>query len=287
MDAARLRTRLVVVLFAAVGTLVAVLAVGRRRERRETTRRLDDLRTAEADRPEPTVDAEEFEGLPDPVRRYLRTAIPEGRRRVEEVRLEQEGTLRLGGQASPWKPFTATQWISTHPPGFLWQASVRVAPLLSPTVRDAYVDGDGSARVSLFGLVPLGGADPSPELNQAELVRYLAEAVWCPTALRPSEGVEWEAVDDNSARATLEHGGATASLTFHFAEGVVARVHAEERYREVDGDLVPTPWTGRWRDYQRRNGMLVPTAGEVVWHLPDGDLTAWRGRVTDVDHRPG
>jgi hypothetical protein len=279
---ARLRTRLVAFL---VGVVV-LLGVGRVRDRRETTRRVAELRAAAEDRPIRRVTDEDFRGLPDPVRRYLRNAIPEGRPYVDAVRLEQEGTLRLGGHSSPWKSFDATQWITVAPPGFLWRAAVRVAPLTSATVRDLYRDGSGSARVSLFGLVPLGRADPAPELNEAELMRYLAEAVWCPTALLPAEGVEWDAIDDRSARATLEHGGATASLVFHFAHGEVTRVHAEGRYRRVDGDFVPTPWTGRWRDYQRRGGVLVPTAGEVVWHLPDGDLTAWRGRVTDIEHRP-
>ena len=34
-------------------------------------------------------------------------------------------------------------------------------------------------------------------------------AAWYPTALLPRQGVRWEAVDDRSARATLEEGDVT------------------------------------------------------------------------------
>jgi hypothetical protein len=30
--------------------------------------------------------------------------------------------------------------------------------------------------------------------------------------------------------------------------------------------------------------MRIPMVGEVVWHLPDGDLNAWRGRVTEISY---
>ena len=272
-------------LLAPLVAIAGLLVAGVARERRRTTQRVAELRSHAVRRGARTVDADDFEDLPAPVRRYFENVLPDGQPFVDEVRLEQAGTLRLGEHGSPWKSFAATQWVTTNPPGFLWRAAIRLLPLVRVSIIDVYRGGDGDARVSLFGL-PLGGADASPELNEAELMRYLAEAVWCPTALLPSEGVEWEAVDDDAARATLEREGTEASLVFHFAHGEVTRVHTEARYRQVDGELVPTPWTGRWRDYQRRNGILVPTAGEVVWHLSDGDLTAWRGRVTDIDHRP-
>ena len=42
-------------------------------------------------------------------------------------------------------------------------------------------------------------------VNLEEGLRYLAEAVWMPSALLPSNGVAWEAVDDLHARASLTY----------------------------------------------------------------------------------
>ena len=219
------------------------------------------------------------------MRAYFDRVLEEGQPYVNSVRVDQEGELRPGDASSAWNSFTATQHVTVDPPGFFWDAAVSLAPLVRLRIHDLYRDGDGSASVALSGVVPLGGADPSPELNEAELLRYLAEAVWYPTALLPSEGVRWTAIDDTTAEATLEHGGASASLTVHFDENdLVSKVHADERARQVDGGYEPTPWTGHWHDYELRHGMYVPSAGEVVWHLPDGDMEAWRGRVTAISY---
>lgn len=49
-------------------------------------------------------------------------------------------------------------------------------------------------------------------LSRGALQRYLAEAVWFPTALLPREGLKWTAVDDSTALATLTDSGITVSL---------------------------------------------------------------------------
>ena len=137
--------------------------------------------------------------------------------------------------------------------------------------------------LSLFTVVDAG---PSPEMNEGELLRYLAESVWFPTSLLPGEGVEWNSIDGQSARASLTHNGNSVSLVFSFNErNEVERVFAEKRYREIDGAFEPTPWTGCFTNYEERNGMLIPLDGEVAWNLPDGDLSYWRGRIETIEYR--
>lgn len=74
--------------------------------------------------------------------------------------------------------------------------------------------------------------------------------------------MQWEAVDDTSAGATLEDDGIVLTMTFHFnAEGLIKSVRADARGRTVGGSVIPTPWEGRYRDYQSREGMLIPVGG--------------------------
>ena len=251
---------------------------------KRSTYRLNELREHMNRNRKEVFTSEDIDGLPEPVSAYFENVLDEGQSYVNSVRVEQEGELRPDTTSS-WKSFTATQHITVDPPGFFWNASVSIAPFVSLRIHDVYTGGDGSANVSLFGIITLDGTDPSPELNKAELQRYLAEAVWYPTALLPSEGVRWESIDDSAAEATLKYGGVSASLTFHFSEdNVVTKVHAEERARRVDDGYEPTPWTGLWHDYENRDGINVPSAGEVVWHLPDGNMKAWQGKVTDISY---
>ncbi|MDS0282617.1 DUF6920 family protein [Haloarcula onubensis] len=269
---------------AGVGLAMAGAAVAVRRVRaRRSRQRVATLRRSAATGREATFSPDSVAALPGPVRRYLTAAIPDGRPLVDTARVEQTGQLRTGDASSRWRPFRATHHVTVDPPGFLWDARVRLAPLADVWVRDSLRDGEGSAAVSLWGVLPIDSAGTSPELVEADLQRYLAEAVWYPTALLPGEGVRWEPIDDRTAEATVERAGVTASLTFTFDDGRVTEVHGE-RYRRVGDGFERTPWTGRWSDYERRDGLVVPRTGEVIWGLPAGDLRAWRGRVTDIEY---
>src|ERR687884_130269 len=102
-------------------------------------------------------------------------------------------------------------------------------------VRDAYVAGQGSMQGKVLSLVPVVNERAKAELNAGALQRYLAEAVWFPTALLPTAGVQWSAIDNRRALATLTDCGTTVSLKFHFNEaGEITGVSTSGRYREVN-----------------------------------------------------
>lgn len=75
----------------------------------------------------------------------------------------------------------------------------------------------------------------------------------------------------------------TVTLLFCFGEnGLITTVRAEARGRTVAGAMIPTPWEGQWSNYERRDGMCIPTEGEVAWVLPEGPKPYWRGRITSL-----
>jgi hypothetical protein len=150
---------------------------------------------------------EQLEGLPGPVVRYFEFVLTSGQPLVRSARVEQTGEFRTGGLEAPWKPFTAVEHFATDPPGFVWDASIRVAPFLTVRVRDAYSSGAASMQAKLASLITVVDQRDRPELNAGALHRYLAEAVWFPTALLPSQGVTWAATNDTTARATLADAG--------------------------------------------------------------------------------
>ncbi len=218
--------------------------------------------------------------LPAPVQRYLTLAAGQRPPRVRAVRVRHVGEFKAGDGPEAWRPFTSTQEVRTDPPGFVWDAKVAMFPLVPVRVHDAYVQRRGLLEARVAGLVPVMRAEPTPDLDAGELLRWLAEAAWYPTALRPRPGLTWSAIDDSTARVTLQDGPVTVALTVHFgADGLIARVRADARMRETPAGRVPSPWEGRFWDYQRRDGFLVPLQGEVAWLLPDGPAPYWRGRI--------
>lgn len=234
--------------------------------------------------PQPAVyDERELDGLPPVVQRYFRSVLGAGQPIVATVRVEHRGQFNLGEAADDWKPFTSTQRVVTRRPGFVWDARVALLPGLAVHVHDAYVGGTGVLNPALAGLVSLASLEGEGEIAFGELMRFFAEAAWYPTALLPSQGVRWEAVDDTTARATLADGPHRLTLTFGFgADGLMAWVRADARGRTVGGRSVPTPWEGRWSDYRVLQGLRVPMTGEVAWLLPEGRKPYWRGSITSL-----
>lgn len=225
----------------------------------------------------------ELEALPEPVERYFRVVLREGQPVVRRARLSQRGDFLLKPGEDGWRPFTAVQHYACGPPGFVWDARIRMTPGLVVRVRDGFVAGTGYMRASLMGMIPVLSLQGTPGIAAGALHRYLAETVWTPTALLPSRGVTWTPLEDSNARATLSAGDITVSLDFRFGpDGTVESVFTPERARDVRGRTVATPWQGRFFEYQEREGMLIPARGEVEWLLPEAPQIYWRGHITDV-----
>jgi hypothetical protein len=229
-----------------------------------------------------TYDSKELEGLPDPVQRYFQAVLKDGQPIVAAVNLSQQGLFNMSETKAKWSPFTATQFVTTQRPGFDWDARIQMAPGVSAFVHDAYMLGEGSLHASLLGLFTVADVRDTPQAAQGELLRFFAEMPWYPTALLPSQGVRWEAIDNTSARATLTDAPTTVSLVFRFnAEGTIDTMRAEARYRDK---LTAMPWSGRFWNYSTCNGMLIPLEGEVGWEYPDGIRLYYKGKVTEINY---
>lgn len=263
-----------------VASVLTVVVQTRRLAARHERLATDLVRSA---RPVEPPDSAALAALPDPVARYFETVLPDDPPAVRSLALTQRGAFRLGGPDAPWRPMTAQQDVTVSPPGFVWRASIDVAPFVPARVVDAFVEGEGFLQAAVLSTIPVADAPPSPEMNESELQRYLAEAVWLPPALLPGNGVEWEPLDDRSARARLTAGEATATVDFHFADdGTVTGVTAD-RYRQEEGTV--GNWVGDFDRYERHGPFRIPTEARVGWDLPAGRLTYWRARIVEFDYR--
>ena len=221
--------------------------------------------------------------MPAPVQRYFRAVLTDGQRIVTAVTLTQIGTFNLSATAEQWKPFTATQRFTTARPGFVWDANITMFPGVPVRVVDAFVAGEGLLRPTVLGLVSLGTLQGSGEIARGELLRYFAEAVWFPTALLPSQGVVWQAVDDASAKATMTDGPISVTMLFRFGrDDLVTSVFVESRAATVGKETVMMPWECRLTTYQSRDGMRVPMVGEALYLTPQGEKHYFKGTITTL-----
>jgi len=269
----------------AVATVAALSAYGAARWNGATRRLLTKLEAGRESPARASHVCRDLDPLPAPVQRYFRAVLAHGQPIIAAANVEHEGTFNLGEDSDRWAGFASTQRVVTRRPGFVWDGRIRILPGLPVRVHDAYVAGEGILHAAALGLFTLMDLRGTGEVARGELMRYLAEAAWYPTALLPGGGVRWEPVDGRCARATLTDGSLSVELDFRFGEdGLIETVRAEARGRTVKGEVVPTPWEGRWSGYRRRGGLLVPLSGEVAWLLPEGRKPYWRGTITALSY---
>jgi hypothetical protein len=280
-----------IVVGASAGVCLALGVVTSIASRRQQNALLDELDRLERSMPAQSAVVDILgladESLPAPVARYLRLALPRVRS-VDRVRMQQVGSLRTEVNSDRWMRFTAEHTVAPPATGFVWNARVRIAPLLHVRVRDALIGGRGSGQVSLLSAFTVSNVSDTPEMNSGALHRFLAEAVWYPTALLPSPKLTWTKIDATRALATLTDHGNSVALEFRFADtGEVTAIFTPQRWGSFAEGYRQIPWEGHFRDYRDRGGVVVPTEGDVGWYMGDEWRAVWKGFITDYEARPG
>ncbi len=179
--------------------VLAAYAIGSWRWAQGTRALLAQLEAARSPPKTTRYSALEIEELPPPVQRYFRKVLKDGQPLIAAVGVEHAGTFNMGETVGNWKSFTSEQRVVTRAPGFVWNGHVSMMPGLPVHVHDAYVAGEGILHPAILGLISLVDMRGTGDVAQGELMRFFAEAAWYPTALLPSQGVRWDAVDDRSA----------------------------------------------------------------------------------------
>jgi hypothetical protein len=254
---------------------------------RVLTSRLEAARTDEkaSSASQSRFDSRELHGLPAPVQRYFRAVLKEGQPIVSALTIDMVGTINLSATAEQWKPFTSRQRVVTRRPGFLWDARVAMLPGLPVRVIDSYIAASGLLYAAIWGMFTVAKVSGGGEIARGELMRFFAEAAWYPTALLPSQGIRWEAIDEHAANASIVDGPLALTLLFRFNDlGLIDSVRAEARGGQVGNKVVMMPWECSLSGYEVRDGMTVPIIGEAAWLRPEGRKPYFHGTITSLSY---
>lgn len=193
--------------------------------------------------------------------------------------LQQRGALRTA-PGKPWMPFTSEQVYALEPPGFVWLAHARVAPLLTMTAKDRWIGGAGNMHVRLFDLVTVVNAT-GPEIDQGAALRYWGEILAFPE-MKSSTHLRWETIDERRARFTVLGSEPRVTAVVEFDDQGRLIATRAERYRSVGRTSVLTPWSGRMRNWRMIDGRSFPGTWESVWHLDQGEFLAVKMEIVHV-----
>jgi hypothetical protein len=276
---------MIINLLIASGTLIVVALATLTILRRRDDGKVDDVwRSLEAT-PERQVFTEDMvSNLPAPARRYLLHAIRPGTPLASSVSLEMRGAMRLKPEQE-WMPMKARQIIAP-PKGFVWRAEVGDG-LMRFSGGDHYANGSGRVRFWLCEVIPLVRQEGS-DVSIAAIGRLACETIWIPSSLLPQQGVKWEALDDESARATMKIGEEAVTLTLF--------LEPDGRLREIrilrwgnqseDGGYSYIPFGGRIQEERAFGGYTIPSKVSVGWRIgTDRYFEFFRAQIEDAVFR--
>jgi Family of unknown function (DUF6544) len=218
--------------------------------------------------------------LPEPIARYLRRCGVVGRRPIRTAHLRQRGAFKMS-ESSGWATMTAEQRFTVDPPSFVWRATIMPFALVPVKVVDAFTAGRGFLEAKLFGCVAVARAS-GPETDQGELLRFMSEIAWFPTAWL-SDYISWQAVDARSARVTIRHEDITANALVSFDDRDRIASMEARRYRIVGARYSLETWVTRVCRYAEIGGLEVPLAAEALWRSPAGDFVYFKGEISDLE----
>ncbi|SMD45926.1 hypothetical protein SAMN00777080_4599 [Aquiflexum balticum DSM 16537] len=210
--------------------------------------------------------------LPSPVQNWLENCGIVGKPAIGNVQMEQLFEIKLKPDQKNWYSTKAKQYITANPPSFIWTARMQVMPLVYASGRDKFIDGKGEMLFKLLSIFPVANDGNNPEINEAALQRFLGEIVWIPSAAL-EKYIKWEAIDNNSAKATLSYQGTSGSGIFTFNEKGEVEKYTAMRYMGSGPDAKRFEWYIDIAENKEMNGIIVPNKCSATWVLPSGEWT--------------
>ncbi|EPX81055.1 DUF6544 family protein [Litoreibacter arenae] len=194
--------------------------------------------------------------LPEPARRFFAFAISEGTPLYTVAEIEMSGKFSLGSKEAPNYTDISSKQVLAAPEGFVWKMSGGLG-----LMRLSGSDSGYWTRFWLGGFVPVARLGGNPDHRKAAFGRYVAEAVfWTPAALLPREGIEWQHVDETTARVVVRHKGLEQAVDIHVDEDGRPTQVVFPRWSDANPEKTYRiqPFGGYLSDFREVQGFRLP-----------------------------
>lgn len=212
--------------------------------------------------------------LPEQVQKYLRYVGVIGKEKVFNFKAVMDGQMKM----DPKKDWTNIECVQYNffdnelTRLFYMKANIFNIPVLG---LHSYTDKEARMNIKAAGLVTVLD-EKGAEMRISDTTTLLNDiCLFAPAALTDKR-ITWETVDTSTVSATLKYKGTKVSALLYFNEaGELVNFVSEDRYyTPLDGSKsIKTRWSTPLRNYRERNGLKLPSGGEAVWNLPEGDYS--------------
>lgn len=212
---------------------------------------------------------EEIENLPLPVKRYFETCGYIGTPKMGYMKAVHKDVDFLLSADKPYTKIDYTQYTFASEPARLAFIDTSMFGIPFQGI-DSYVDGKGGMKGVIAKSFTLFNETGS-EMNTSCLLNALSECLIVPS-IALQDYISWESIDETHATATISYYGISGSGTFTFAEnGELLSFATNERWAvETSGAKTRVPWSILFSDYEKKDGIRLPTRIKTVWHYENG-----------------
>lgn len=212
--------------------------------------------------------------LPEPVQRYFKRVLKDGKPYINIVRIRHNGKFRAGINKD-WMTIRGEEYFTAANPGMLWIGKTKWF-----TASDTYISGEGKLNVRLLSALKIVNGQ-GVKFSQGELLRWLGESVWFPTNLLPNDFLKWTGIDQNTARLDFTFNNCNIHYIVTFSENGEITQLETQRYM---GEKNLETWIGKLSDYREYNGVWVPTTMKASWRLKDSDFSYAMFRLNRIEY---
>lgn len=235
----------------------------------ERTNRISTELMAEAD----------IQSLPQPVQKYLRYVGVLNKPKVKNIKIVFDGEMRDKGK--DWFKFRSVQYNFFDDPTRLFFMKAKMFGVTVPGYHN-YHAASASMDIRLFGLFPIVQVKGA-EMNKAETVTVFNDMCIIAPATLIDKRIQWEGIDNTSAKATFTNGTNRISATLYFNElGQLVNFISDDRY--AVSDMKRHRFSTPMKDYKLFGGISIPSYGEAVWHYPDGEFVYGRFSLSSIEY---
>ncbi|MBU0561137.1 MAG: DUF6544 family protein [Bacteroidota bacterium] len=234
--------------------------------------------------PTETITEKDIATLPIPVQRYFRYCGYIGKVKMINAKIDLENVLFKRAPNNKWMRLNCYQYNSVSAPTRIVYLKNNILGVFPFEARDKCQNGKGNMLIKLLKVFTVVDAK-GVEMDKSALVTVLSETFIIPTyALQ--EYIEWKAVDNNNAIATLTYNDVKVSGTFKFNDnGEMISFYTDDRYSaEKDGTYKKIPWSIVVENYKEKDGIKFPSEIKVIWHNESSDFEYFKGTISNIEY---
>lgn len=221
----------------------------------------------------------DIEHLPLPVQKYLRYTGVINKEKVNNVKIVFDVEMREKGK--DWFKAISVQYNFFDEPTRLFFMKAKMFGMTVPGYH-RYVEAKATMDIRLFGLFSI--VKQSGEImNKTETVTLFNDMCLMVPATLIDKRIQWEPIDSLTTKAVFTNRGISISAILYFNEaGQLINFISDDRtaISDMKQYRFSTPVAG----YKNINGVNVMSAGEAIWHYPDGKFVYGKFNLKSIEY---